>query len=189
MAALHRLVSLPFFPPSASLCVHLLLISQVFHKTHWLGRKKIFPTFLSLFLATPMPCRSSRARNRTCTTAVTRAIAVTTSDHQHAEPPGNSSLFLRCHNFLEKIRFLGQRKKTMLRSLAHSRCSIIQEEWDPLWSGSGAFATVHIQRFGGPLYACLSLSGVVSSSRRCTAQLWSDFCQSSANLGWTERKL
>lgn len=72
-------------------------------------------------------------------------------------------------------------KKTMLMSLGHSRCSMniwgsekgtLQEEWVPFSSGSRAFATVHIQIFGGPIHTCLSLSGVLSSTRTGTAQHW-----------------
>ena len=41
---------------------------------------KIYPTKDFLFLAIPMACKSSWARDRTCVKAVTRVTAVTTPD-------------------------------------------------------------------------------------------------------------
>ena len=48
------------------------------------------PSFLSSFFPKPAACRSSQARDQTCTTAVTRAIAMITQDPLTSSPPGNS---------------------------------------------------------------------------------------------------
>ena len=50
-----------------------------------------FLVFVCCFLARLWACRSSQARDRTLTTAVTGAAAVTTLNPYHAEPHGNAT--------------------------------------------------------------------------------------------------
>ena len=49
-----------------------------------------FLFFFFLFWAKPMPCRSFQARDRTCATAVGRAIPITMPGPLKLRPPGNS---------------------------------------------------------------------------------------------------
>ena len=71
-----------------SLCIYFCVCCQSvfqFHSPQTSLRKMPLPSLpppapTRLFFATPMACRSSRARDQTCATAVTQATAVTTLD-------------------------------------------------------------------------------------------------------------
>ena len=63
-----------------------------------------------------MACRSSRARDQTHTTAVTRTTAVTTPDLQPSEPPGNSTTLILNWWYLGNGSVLGLHPQIVLGS-------------------------------------------------------------------------
>ena len=75
---------------------YILSFTAIFLRVKWYftGFLYIFFSYISFFLsflAVPMACRSSQAKDRTC------ATAVTTLNPQSAELPGNSSLVFYLH--------------------------------------------------------------------------------------------